>query len=839
MLSVLAAVAALFLMQPAASVQLSFRFTTSEKTNLLEGSVETAQSQPTVADQISTAIASGDRLLSAQEYAAAVEAYQQAIALIESQPQFDPLIKSGALLGLGQSYRKLENYDAALSALEQSRALVESLDENYQTSQDLSNARYADYLIALFKELGLTHKGLSQLGEALTYYRRGLVEPDNPAFDIVTQAILLHNAGAIEEELNNDRAQTTLEAAAKLSRQAERYDIEASAIFALAWVAEYSGDTETAIARYQQSIELFQTTSTPDRLVRAYASLAQVYINQENYPQAKATLSNAYKLLNEQSEPNARELLYLFNRSGQLAQASTDSESAWQYYRQALQLSQQEQTETTGQIHTLFSLGSLLEEQNQPALAIFFYKRAIAQIETIRQDVRKLSTDLQKSHTQTVESTYRHLADLLLQQNRKAEALQILELLKIQEVTVYLNSDRDSASQPNLYTPDETELQQRFDTLTDSATLTEFIQSTETIEAVPTIFNSKIIDDLQSAIANQPTPTAVLYPIILEDRLEILLINPDGTLKQFTSPVAKAEIGTAVQDLQASLKSNILSPKAPAQELYRWLLLPIEQSLENQQVQNIIYLPDGILRYVPLATFHDGNQWFAERYQSHNITAATVDDLTTSYPEDISVLAGAFADTALAHPVNVGERSFSYSGLSAARQEIENITKVANTQSFFDQNFTLENTLSSIGDRNILHLATHAQFVVGQPEESFILFGSGQTVNLKQLREWELPNVELVVLSACQTATSTEGEGKEILGLGYQIQQTGASAAIASLWAVEDTATAALMNQFYIALADGQSKAQALQTAQQRLMKEDIFSHPYHWASFILIGNGL
>ena len=318
-----------------------------------------------------------------------------------------------------------------------------------------------------------------------------------------------------------------------------------------------------------------------------------------------------------------------------------------------------------------------------------------------------------------------------------------------------------------------------------------------------------------------------------------MLIGPNGNIEQFDSPVTKTEIGTTVRDLQAALKDNILDPKPAAQQLYTWLITPLETSLQDQQVENIIYLPDGVLRYVPIAAFHDGKQWLAERYQSHNITAATIGDLTTPHPSSMSVLAGAFADTHRTYQIDVGDRALSYSGLSAARQEIENLTKVANTQSLFDQNFTPDRTLDAIAGHSILHLATHAQFVVGQPEDSFILFGSGQTVNLKQLRQWSLPNVDLVVLSACQTATSTEGEGKEILGLGYQIQQAGASAVLASLWSVDDTATAALMNQFYIALAAGQSKAQALRTAQQQLINNNNFSNPHNWAGFILIGNGL
>lgn len=285
--------------------------------------------------------------------------------------------------------------------------------------------------------------------------------------------------------------------------------------------------------------------------------------------------------------------------------------------------------------------------------------------------------------------------------------------MKIQEIAAYLRSDPDSRSDKSsdlaINTAAETEIQQALDNLSSEGSLAEFIQSAEAIMPTADALNSQTVDsqtvdsrmiaELQSAIAAQPVPTAVLYPIILEDRLETLFISPDGTIQHFQTPISKPELSATVSDLQTALKA--------------------------------------------------------------------------------------------------------------------------------------------VAERNIFHLATHAQFVVGQPEDSFILFGSGQTVNLAELRQWNLPGVELVVLSACQTAASAEGEGKEILGLGYQIQQTGASATLASLWSVDDTSTAALMNQFYIAIAASQSKAQALRTAQQKLIDSDNFSDPHEWAAFVLIGNGL
>jgi CHAT domain-containing protein len=168
-----------------------------------------------------------------------------------------------------------------------------------------------------------------------------------------------------------------------------------------------------------------------------------------------------------------------------------------------------------------------------------------------------------------------------------------------------------------------------------------------------------------------------------------------------------------------------------------------------------------------------------------------------------------------------------------------------------------------------VHLATHAAFVTGQPNESFILFGNGDRVTLDDVKAWTFRNVDLFVLSACETGVGGQlGDGREILGFGYLMEQAGARAAIASLWQVSDGGTQVLMNAFYAALNNGMTKAEALRQAQIALITKDFsavgdsrgedawiemvstrtglspqvsnnLSHPYYWAPFILIGNGL
>ncbi|MDY6900312.1 MAG: CHAT domain-containing protein, partial [Cyanobacteriota bacterium] len=174
---------------------------------------------------------------------------------------------------------------------------------------------------------------------------------------------------------------------------------------------------------------------------------------------------------------------------------------------------------------------------------------------------------------------------------------------------------------------------------------------------------------------------------------------------------------------------------------------------------------------------------------------------------------------------------------------------------------------------NILHLATHGEFVPGKKKSSYLLLGKGEKLAIPQIQTLAgLSNIHLVVLSACQTALASKlQDGVEIASLAYSFLNTGAKSVIASLWQVADNSTSELMQNFYNNLAKNKqkiTKAEAMRLAQlQLLYNKDVtvddikraggliseptspssekksesktFAHPYYWAPFVLIGNGL
>ncbi|NEQ33582.1 MAG: CHAT domain-containing protein [Leptolyngbya sp. SIO4C5] len=576
------------------------------------------------------------------------------------------------------------------------------------------------------------------------------------------------------------------------------------------------------------------------------------------------------------------------------------------YYQRSLAILQ-EIGDRGGEAITLNNIGNTLENQSQLELAIVFHKQSVNVYESIRGGLGTLDTDLQSSYTDSIANTYRRLADLLLQQDRILEAQRVLDLLKVQELDEYLRDVRGNSNtqtgvdylrpeaailaryeerqQSAIALGQELEAlkdiaedqrstaqNQRIAQITDllaeiKSSFGEFSRSPEiralleqlSYEASEASVKLNQLDGLRNEL--QQLNATIFYPLILEDCLELVITTPDSPPLRRTVPVTKAELNEAILAFRQALTRPGSDIEASAQQLYDWLVRPLEDDLAAAGVETIIYAPDGQLRYIPLAALHDGNQWLTQRYRVNNITAASLTDLTKADAAQPRILAAAYTDETLVHTPEVNGTSYTFTGLPGAGLEVETLPA---ERTFLNQAFSLSAVRPIMDEYTVLHLATHAAFVPGVPEDSFILFGNGDTPTLRDIESWTLNGVDLVVLSACETGVGGLGNGEEILGLGYTFQLQGARAVLSSLWQVSDQGTQVLMTAFYDALSQGMSKAEALQQAQATLITGDFsataaaragigivnqqtgeaftaetLDHPYYWAPFILIGNGL
>lgn len=832
-----------------------------------------------------------------------VELGQFERALSYYQQALDVLTELGSRPGVGYVlnfmglvYVYQGQYEQALETLEQARAIRLEVGDRPGLAQTLVNmalvqlneGQYEQALETLLSALEIAREVGDRVGESATltsiaeiYRQLGQYERALAYYEQVyaTQAEVGHRAG-LGQTLNNmgvvyssleqyeqalDAYQQALELFTELGNRRE----QGFALGNIGTIYQYAGQYEQALEYYQRSLAIRREVGDRPGESVTLLNLGIVYTSLKQYEPALEAYQQSLALLKELGDR----------------------------YREAMAFS---------------NLGYTLESMGEQELAIVFLKQSVNRLEEIRGNIRGLPTEEQQVFADSISEVYRKLADLLLQADRVLEAQRVLDLLQVQELDEYLQDvQRNANTETGIGNrPPEQQIQDDIDALLnrsitisrelreleDLPTLTpaqeerlialgreaeQLIQSfndfwdSETVQVqvaqLRQTTGGESIDlsnyrDLQQSLAALEQNAVLLYPFILDDRLELVLVSPDAdTPIRETIPVDRVTLNGAIANYRSALESADSDPLPLAQQLYGWLLAELEDELQALGAETIIYAPDGQLRYIPLGALHDGDQWAIQRFRINNITAASLMDLTRSPDSEPRIFAGAFTEGT--YTVPVGDRSIPFEGLEFAGREVENLAAlIPNTTQRLNDDFHPD-TVSLMNRYTIVHLATHASFVPGTPEESFILFGDGTPVSLSDVANWRLPDVELVVLSACETGVGDElGDGREILGLGYQMQQAGADAAIASLWSVSDGGTQVLMDAFYAALNNGYSKAEALQRAQialitsdqtvlegergvtveitdlrtgQALAQSDDLAHPYYWAPFILIGNGL
>ncbi|MEX0267663.1 CHAT domain-containing protein [Leptolyngbyaceae cyanobacterium UHCC 1019] len=701
----------------------------------------------------------------------------------------EALQEADRLLKQGNQQLETSQYQAALQSWQQALAIYQAIKDHNGEAGALMN-------------LGLAYDSLSQPNQAIESYQQAL-----PIFRAV-------------QDRNG----------------------EAKTLGNLGLAYGYLSQPNKAIEFYQQALPIFRAVGDLNGEAKTLGNLGEAHRSLSQYNQAIEYHQQALPIFRAVQDRNG-EALALMNLGiayGSLSQHTKEIE----YYQQALPIFRAVK-DRAGEGKLLNNMGVLLKEQKQPELAIAFYKQSVNVRETIRKDLRKLSPDLQASYTESVASSYRSLADLLLQQNRVMEAMQVLDLLKVQELQDYLKDIKGNqlTAQGVSLLPQEREIVQAFDqnpainkTISNPAVTALVGQLQQTAAAQNLTLPA--YKDLQARIQKLGKNIALFYPLVLDDRLELVLFIPDRPPIRKTVNVKRTEFEREIGEFRKLLPDISALPKIrqSAQQLYTWLVQPIDAELKAAKVQTIVYAPDGQMRYVPLAALHDGTQWLTERYQINYLTALALTPIDAPDARSPTALTGALTQE---RTITVAGATYSFSPLSYTQAEVNQIAKmIPNTKALIDQPFNRKNLLAQMPQAAIVHLATHAKFG-GTPEESFIVLGDGDVVTLREIEAWKLPNVSLFVLSACETGLGGKlGNGLEILGFGYQMQRTGSRAAIASLWAVRDDSTSELMSEFYAALQKGNSKAEALRQAQIELINSS-YRHPLYWAPFILIGNGL
>lgn len=492
---------------------------------------------------------------------------------------------------------------------------------------------------------------------------------------------------------------------------------------------------------------------------------------------------------------DSRNESYGWGYLGHLYETQHRTDEALDLTRRAI-LAAQQVSSPESQYRWHWQTARLLRSKGQINEAMAAYQRAIETLQPIRSEFMVGGQNRRFSFRETTGNLFFELSDLLLQRASSTPDLAVRQHL--------LGQAQDTVE------------------LYKAAELQDYFRD----ECVATARSTS------TAVAQESKSTAIVYPIILADRMELLVSMPAG-LKQFIVPVTGEQLTEEIRAFRLGLEDRSNNAYRPhAQKLHQWLIRPMEADLTNAHITTLVFVPDGPLRTIPMGPLHDGTKFLIERY-----AVATTPGLTLTDPRPLNRKQIRLFSMGLTEAVQ-GFPALPYVG-----NELKAVQAIYGGNQVLNEEFRAGKVEHDLNEQpyNMIHIASHGK-VESDVTKSFVLtFDDRITMDrlshLVGLFEMRTVPLELLTLSACETAA---GDDRAALGLAGMAIKAGAKSAMATLWFIDDEATAELITEFYKNLQDpATSKAMALQQAQLTLLKNPDRAHPSLWAPFLLINNWL
>ncbi len=720
-------------------------------------------------------------------------AFEQAIAEwreLLSSDGLDPRLEVRTRLGLAAACQQMGLYEQGLQALRTGeRSLQEAADRSlsirYQQQFGnllIANQQPREALAALNAAAAASETAepavhasvLNDLGNALAVggYLSAAIDAHQRSLELARSSSL--DALALASSVNLARLQLR----ANDSRAVQ------STLTAAAELADPMRPS------FEQTMALIALSDIERSVGRAAADEPPRVIKRADW------LRRAESFATAQGDVRLRSLVYGQQANDRLDQR--DLAGAERLTRQALFFAAQERADDLA-YRWHWQLGRVYREQLNSSAAVAELEAALRSLGPVRPELRNGYRDSMEFFSSEVKPVYLDLVDALLhladaaraepqQQEMLGKALDTVERLKSAELQDYFR---------------------------DECVVAQEAQATPV---------DRIAHD-----------AAVLYPIVLPDRLE-LLVRVNGRFHRRTVRIDQAAVADNAVRLRELIQDRDSERFLPyAQRLYRWLVAPVRAELDAASIRTVVVVPDGALRLIPFSVLHDGTRYLIADY-----AVVVTPSLTLTAPQPL----GASRLQALLAGVSHSVQGFA--PLPNVSAELATIQSQIESKVLVNDDYTTTKVAAALtrGDYGIVHMATHS--VVGEtPADSFLLTYDGRLTmtDLEQLLragQFRKQPVELLTLSACETAI---GDERAALGLAGIAVRSGARSALATLWRVSDPAAASLMNRFYQQLsargASPVTKASALQAAQRSLLADPATEHPVHWAAFVLIGNWL
>jgi CHAT domain-containing protein len=804
----------------------------------------------------SNPLAEGRSLYQAGRFAQAVAAWQTAAQTFDRSGDLPNQALSLSYLSL--AYQELSQWDEAKVAIDLSRSLLESLPNadailwaqtlNTQGKLLLATGQAQAALDAWEEaqtfydragdEMGSVGSRINQAQalQTLGFYRRSrdlLADIDlglSEKPDSELKAIALRSLGTTLQAIGElEQSQIALERSLSIAQNLGATAQTSAILLSLGNTAIDLKQPEIALDYFQQAQE-----AAINPLERLEAQLNQLYLYVElqqwqeaqviapqiqsqlaSLPPSRATVfgtvnfAHSILKMNRQGQStNTGDLSRVLAETVRSAQTLKDSEaeayalSKWGIlYAQNGQLSEAIELEQKSlsvaqnlqsaniSAQAALELGRLQVKQGKRQPAIAAYTEAVSALQSIRGDLVAINPEVQFTFGESIEPVYRELVELLLDDN-----------------------------------PTQANLIQARDTI-------ENLQLAE----LDNFFQEACLDAVPTAIDRIDPTAAVIYPIILPDRLATIVSAPGQPLSYHAVSLSQDEIEGTIEEFLGSLNpafDNAGRLKL-AQTLYDWIVKPATTDPAFANVKTLVFVLDGKLRQIPMAALYNGEHYLVERYGVALSPGLQLLESRSADREQLTTVIG-----------GLSEARQGFSALPGVEVEVSHIRDEIPAAVLLNQEFTDTAFAQQMNDQptDIVHLATHGQFS-SKAEETFLLTWDDR-INIKELDSLlqsrqiaKAGSLDLLVLSACETAA---GDDRALLGLAGFAVRSGAQSTLATLWRVRDESTVFFITEFYKHLKEpNTSKAEAMRKAQLEMIADANFNEPLFWAPFVLVGNWL
>ncbi len=747
---------------------------------------------PPTADTLSK---EGRRYFAGGQFEKSALAWTQAAELFQQEGRVQEQVE--ALIYVAQSLYQMGQFRKA------GDTLLLAMDPAKRSAHD-------EYVALILGRLGNVAFALGHNEAAKDYLTKGLVLARKLENDLLTASLLNDLGNVLASQQHYGEAVRLFQESATLAKANDRQILALTAQINTAWTLLLDENYEESQRKLDLAWTHLRTLDSSHEKARLVLNIGLAYARLgESLPAPQSDLiRRAGEAFNQTAElgrqmNDARMVSYGLGHLGRLYEEEGQDPQALELTRRAIQAAR-DGNAPDALYQWEWQTGRLLSRMGKTDDAILAYRRAMYTLQPIRREVTIGFQGRPESFRHSVGPLFFEYVDLLLKQ---ADA-----------------------------TPESLN-QERF-----------LVQARATVEQFKTAelqdyFRDDCVDAARSKKANVDEivqelskTTAIVYPIMLPDRLELILSHPTGPqrgLKRETVRVSSQMLTQEVRTFRRLLEKRTTREYLPhAQQLYKWLIAPLQPHLTASQIETMVFVPDGALRTIPMAALHDGEEFLIKKY-----AVAVTPGVILTDPRPLNRAQLKFLSVGLTESVE------GFASLPNVATEVQTIQELYGGKILLDQQFqvaALEKEMKA-GKPTIVHIASHAKFE-GDAKETFLLAFDGK-LNMERLKsmvglyQYRDTPLDLITLSACETA---QGDDRAALGLAGVAIKAGARSALATLWFINDKATSDLVADFYRQLQNPTvSKAEALQLAQNNLLQHPIHRHPGYWSPFLLINNWL